>query len=343
MRASKIALAVASTLLAVALLEVGVRVLLPPPVAGNFTAVPPAIRQESNVPGLRFGLRPGAVVRQLFAGDPRGYFGPDETLTYRINALGLRGPESTLEKPPGRFRILAFGDSFTFGTGVREEDTWIAVLRRGLQGEGVPAYEVLNFGIPAVDTSEEVALLRHRGLAFEPDLVIVCVFLNDAGGGAAHAAFDAGPRSWELPAWRRSSQLIDRVLRIRESRVALRELARSYNESFAEDSPGWRRARAALREARRLAEEHDFELALVLFPVLYQLSGDYPFEPAHRALRRFAASEDLPLLDLRPAFAGHDGPELWAHPTNQHPNDVGHRIAGQAVRRFLEAEGLLAR
>ena len=47
------------------------------------------------------------------------------------------------------------------------------------------------------------------------------------------------------------------------------------------------------------------------------------------------------VLDLQPAFAGHDGPELWVHPTNQHPNEIGHRIAGTALYEFLAREGLL--
>ena len=48
------------------------------------------------------------------------------------------------------------------------------------------------------------------------------------------------------------------------------------------------------------------------------------------------------MVDLLPAFAGHDGPELWVHPTNQHPNEAGHAIAGRALFEFLDERGARA-
>src|SRR5262245_39441623 len=41
-----------------------------------------------------------------------------------INSHGLRGPETTYDKPAGTFRILNLGDSVAMGWGVREEDTY---------------------------------------------------------------------------------------------------------------------------------------------------------------------------------------------------------------------------
>ena len=41
-----------------------------------------------------------------------------------INSHGLRGPETTYEKPPATFRILNLGDLVVMGWGVREEDTY---------------------------------------------------------------------------------------------------------------------------------------------------------------------------------------------------------------------------
>ena len=36
-----------------------------------------------------------------------------------------------------------------------------------------------------------------------------------------------------------------------------------------------------------------------------------------------------------------DGVCLWVHPTDHHPNEVGHRIAAEEIYRFLKQEGLL--
>ena len=44
------------------------------------------------------------------------YFPIDATqLGFGINALGFRGPEIALRKPPGTCRIVCLGDSTTFG------------------------------------------------------------------------------------------------------------------------------------------------------------------------------------------------------------------------------------
>jgi hypothetical protein len=68
-----------------------------------------------------------------------------------INSHGLRDEEFSLAKPADRFRILALGDSFTYGHGVRSEETYVkqleAMLNHKLGNRGI-RYEVLNAGVP---------------------------------------------------------------------------------------------------------------------------------------------------------------------------------------------------
>jgi hypothetical protein len=53
----------------------------------------------------------------------------------RTNSLGLRGAEIPASKSAGRERILVLGDSYAFGYGVGDEDTFAAVLERELNAE----------------------------------------------------------------------------------------------------------------------------------------------------------------------------------------------------------------
>src|SRR3954447_8958531 len=59
----------------------------------------------------------------------------------RVNSAGLRGPEIPYEKPPGTYRVLVLGDSFTFGAQVEEDQTFVARLgdRLRRQSAGSPA------------------------------------------------------------------------------------------------------------------------------------------------------------------------------------------------------------
>src|SRR5215207_973150 len=47
-----------------------------------------------------------------------------QSISVDINSHGLRGPETTYDKPAGTFRILNLGDSIVMGWGVRQEDTY---------------------------------------------------------------------------------------------------------------------------------------------------------------------------------------------------------------------------
>ncbi len=126
-------------------------------------------------PRLGHMLKPGSsIVRP----DPKT---PHEI---HINALGLRGPETTLAKPPGRLRVACVGGSTTFDTGERDDaHTWPrvleALLRQRLPGVDV---EVLNFGVPGYDTADNVDQLVLQVAAMQPDAVLLFQGYNDLAG-----------------------------------------------------------------------------------------------------------------------------------------------------------------
>ena len=103
-------------------------------------------------------------------------------IRYRSSAHGMRGPKISKTKPKGVWRIAALGDSTMFGWGIREEETFPAVLQRALNsGSDSRKYEVLNFAVPGYNTAMEVEIYRSRAEEFGPDLVIIHVDLNDLG------------------------------------------------------------------------------------------------------------------------------------------------------------------
>jgi len=283
-------------------------------------------------------MRPNATATHHFAADPRAYFDPGPSLTYRTNSHGFRSREVPLAKPPGVARVLGLCDSFTFGRGVRRQDTFLAVLEQSLLEAG-RAVAVLNLGVTGYDTADEVGLLRGVGLDYAPDLVVICFFLNDVTGTPASRYLSVRPGG-KLPGWRRASQLADHLAARVERYLQGRRLVAEYRGAILNDTPGWRRAKQALAEAAELSRRENFELVLMLFPVLHELSGPSPFVEAHARIATFAEGVGIRVLDLLPEFAGHEGPELWVHPGNQHANADAHRIAGEALSRFLEENAL---
>ena len=102
----------------------------------------------------------------------------DFRMTVRINSKGLRDREFDYKKEKGTYRIGVFGDSFTFGEGVQNNETYPKLLENLLTADQQLSVlgkkiEVLNFGIGKTGTSHQFALYRKEGKRYDLDLVII--------------------------------------------------------------------------------------------------------------------------------------------------------------------------
>jgi lysophospholipase L1-like esterase len=97
------------------------------------------------------------------------------------NRLGFRERDFPLEKPQGTLRVMALGDSLTWGVGVEDGLRYTALLERDLAGL-LPqslTVEVLNFGVVGASTGAEWSTLERLGDRVQPDVVVVGYCLND--------------------------------------------------------------------------------------------------------------------------------------------------------------------
>ena len=97
---------------------------------------------------------------------------------YRINGLGLRDKEFSIKKQEGTYRILVLGDSFTEGYGVQASERFTSVLQEALKGEDGD-YEVINAGVASYSPLLEYLYLKEKGLALDPDMVILFYDFGD--------------------------------------------------------------------------------------------------------------------------------------------------------------------
>ena len=103
----------------------------------------------------------------------RTTFGGHERIVHIVtNSLGLRTPEIG-PKPAGVRRVLALGDSFTFGHAVEAAETWPAVLQELLNARGGPRYEVVNAGVGGYGTGQQLLLFDELQARVQPDLVVL--------------------------------------------------------------------------------------------------------------------------------------------------------------------------
>jgi len=111
---------------------------------------------------------------------PGSYEADEFSVRFTTNSLGLRDYEIE-PKPPGSYRVLCVGDSFTMGYGVTLADSFPKRTETLLRTEHPEAsISVVNFGVGSYGTIQELSKTVDEGFALEPDLVILQVFpVND--------------------------------------------------------------------------------------------------------------------------------------------------------------------
>lgn len=93
-----------------------------------------------------------------------------------MNPAGHRGPDVPEAVVPGQFRLLALGDSVTFGTGVAWHEAWPHRIGAHLDGSSPPL--VVNTGIPATDLDQVRLLVEGRWSQPSPDAVMLMLTGN---------------------------------------------------------------------------------------------------------------------------------------------------------------------
>jgi lysophospholipase L1-like esterase len=296
--------------------------------------------KHQGIADLSLQFKPNSRFYLRYDSNPRGYFDAAGGLTYQINEHGFRGSGFPTQKPEGGLRLMLLGDSFTFGEGVRLEDTF-AVQLQGQLREERPELEVLNLGVSSWNTQDEYIYLNRLGHKFEPDLVVVVFVLNDAAYSGGLDLWEDFRKRYEAIGLLKRSYLASYVY----SAVAREISGRRYVESLvgsALDEPTlWKIGLGMLSRMDGISQKLGARFAVVIFPFMYQLDHRYPFAPLHELVRKHCESEGIPVLDLLEAFRGQDYLDLWVHPSDQHPNEIGHAIAARAMADFVQSKHLL--
>ena len=168
--------AVAGVVLAIALLEVVARLVVPP----SPTQLLRGLHRATPEHPWLYELKPNQESRGKTTGD----------VVYATNADGFRDHAYARAKPEGTFRVAVIGDSVSFGYGVDLDATFAKQIEGRLQGLGAgPHYEVLNLGVSGYNPYTEAELLHGVALGYQPDLVLVQFCINDLNDPTQH--FDA--------------------------------------------------------------------------------------------------------------------------------------------------------
>jgi len=94
----------------------------------------------------------------------------DFSIIYKINSHGLRDKEYDFKKPKNKIRILAVGDSLTFGEGVEYGDRFTEIIEKSFSN-----VEVINCGVPGYGLDQILIQFAADGIKYSPDFVIIFI------------------------------------------------------------------------------------------------------------------------------------------------------------------------
>lgn len=243
-----------------------------------------------------------------------------------INDDGQRDREYALQHD-GKHRIVFLGDSLTFAWGVEKVDSFEERLEALLDAQRPT--EVINFGTGNYNTEQEVNLFLEKGLAYEPDQVVIFYFINDAEPTPKMSrwAFLGHSRAITF-FWSRVGAALTHF-------SASKSFYEFYSALYVDDAPGWHRTVSAFEAIAEICRERRIALQVVLLPELHDLV-DYPFVEEHRKVAAVLARLGVDSLDLAPRFAGEEDPHsLWVALDDAHPNAEAHRRIAEYTLEFI--------
>ncbi len=266
------------------------------------------------------------------------------------NSQGFRDTEHALAKPAGVYRVVVIGDSVGAGLKVeRTEDTFPPLLQQLLDERGLKS-EVINLSVSGYNTQQEVELLRERGLAYSPDLVVVAYTLGDRerlDGGIMETLLAEERQHGGASARRANPWLLESALyRFLRFRVLVPK-----NEIQAPaPAPGEKNPDLELVSGdtvdesfgvlRTLAREHHFDVMVAVFPYFVKTFAYYKHADQHAWVAGEANKYGFHLLDLLPPMSqcrDAAAPEP-INVDNYHPNERGHRCAAEAMANQIVGE-----
>jgi lysophospholipase L1-like esterase len=278
--------------------------------------------------------------------------GVDFRYEIRTNSLGLRGTEL---QPSATGRILLLGDSYTFGAGVDDGETFAAQLQQIMEQRGPDGWEAVNAGVSGYGAVQSRLFALRIWDEVQPKIVIYTHCGNDFGDdlrfskGTYRSIRNRLPGRKFLKEHSVVYNLTKPLVLAALSRLGIYNPQIEFeagNEGALVSALGktWAQGRditcAALAEMQRDAQQRD---ASLLVTTVGFWSGDDRVELSTdaRAVIDCLEEQGIPFLDPRLAFPEREEEPWNNHDSAGHFSPLGNRFFAESLYEGLRERGLL--
>ncbi len=248
--------------------------------------------------------------------------------TFRTNDLGYRGPDISLRKPAGTYRVVVLGSSNTLGQGVDDEEGYVRRLEGWLTTKAEPGQrvEVVNLSASGYALTQRLHRLVNEVAALDPDWI-----LSDAS--ALDLVLEEMHLRWALGT--------GTPIPFESIRTALSQAGLSASDTPKQFGHKFHAVRLSLVDetyARIAAQARSLgvPLTVVLLP---RFDSEGHRRNANRLIRAAVEHNGLECLDLTDVLDGRPLESYQIGPWETHPNARGHQALFEALRQQLDRPG----
>ena len=242
-------------------------------------------------------------------------YGPGVRLTTNADGMRIHRPV-TPQLAPGEKRAICSGDSFTFGSGVADDETFCAYLEQDL-----PGFRTLNMAQRGYGIDQAYLWYKRDAVRYPHQLHLFAFIWADFERMAVKS-FTGYPKSRlrlkdgqlalenvPVPEWTGYSKVPTALSMLPELRL-VQMIQRQTDQSEATklarvDAQVWDIALAVFKDLDRLNKERGSKLVLVYLPTPDDLVAGV-HELRRKRLAEFSRASGIPFVDLT-AEIGHSG------------------------------------
>lgn len=272
-----------------------------------------------------------------------------QTGMYKINNYGFRGKDISIKKDKETFRIVAIGDSITFGPGFNERDIYPSLLESSLnKGDLNRHFEVINTGVGGYNIWQYLEVYKEKARPLSPDLIIVGICQNDfevTGPyrmdffGIVRGDFEAETKKGLLENLAIYRMVYNRINRIKIYDLSMEENGQDVMKSIAPSlSKKWTEGSVPLNALIKIAKEDNIPILFLIFPYRFQIKGNDSH--SDDKFIEFMKDNNILYIDLLDSFKNNNQ-ELYVKGDYVHPNELGHKITADMIYKFLVNSGII--
>jgi hypothetical protein len=248
------------------------------------------------------------------------------------NRWGMRDKDYEHTPPPGTHRIALLGASHVFGSGVKDDETFEAIIEDRLNSEyssdsGVK-YEILNFGRQGRTALHQIMILEQKILAFQPDTIFYVTHPKDPRRLVQVLARQVYS-GHTIPYPYIESILLKAGISKDMKRFSIERALMPYKYDLLD----W-----AYGQITSICRDNGITPVWVLLPMTYERLKDSDIE------RHVAAADaaGFTIISLKDVYNSAAPDELAIAPWDDHPNVLGHQLIAAHLYEAIQKREFIA-